>query len=351
MHTLKCITPQTDIFSFDHVYHNGLFGSVTEPYILEDENSQSHIPCTHMYFLDKSGTRKSNLFKGKFRREIMDNGNTNAPIAGVHSDNFIFDPISQQYFTVLPIDDFEFFEYDSDRNSLPNDIPVVFKADDGFEWAKNNSPTLIREKEFVKQVEQRRNKLGLYGSLPLNLESETGDIDFLLYGKNGFDSVSTYFMNTDNMKRMGLTVPQNYKQSLIDKYIKRFGVDRGLAEKIISEKPKGITEIETIISFDATGQLEPTDEIYTILQTKKLSEIIGTGTVVNNDRSCFFPRAYIIKFDSFDKRIPVITHRWAALKSINVGANVELSGNLRQNENGERQIFLETKDHYILPTL
>lgn len=350
MHILRRIIPQKDIFSFDHIYYNGIFGSVTEEYILEDETNHSYIPCTHMYFLNESGTRQSNLFEGKFRREIMDNGNTQAPIENVNSDNFVFDPISQQYFTVLPIDSFEFFDYDGGKKKLPMDTPIVFKADDGFAWAKNNSPTLLREEELIKKVEERSNKLGLYGSLPLNLESMAPDIDFLLYEKESFDSISTYFMEPDNMECMRLTVPQSYKQSLIDKYVKRFGIHKSLAEQIISEKPKAITEKETIISFDTTGQLESHNEIYTILQTKKLNEVRGTGTIVANDRSCFFPRAYIVELEGFGERIPVITHRWAALKSINVGADVRLSGNLRQNEDGMYQIVLETKDHYLLPT-
>lgn len=123
--------------TFDSVYYNGIISSIRDMYSVECDDGHSYIPCALVYFLDESGTRKSKLFPGTFKRDLFNYYEDGMKLLGSPlSDNLIFDPISQQYLIVMPIEDHTFFEYDELPKKLPKNTPVVFKSRDGLKWAE-----------------------------------------------------------------------------------------------------------------------------------------------------------------------------------------------------------------------
>lgn len=350
MHILKKIKLQKKVSAWDHIYYNGIFGSVRDSYLVEDEKGASYIPCSLIYFCDESGDRQSKLFKGKFRREPMNYYENSLELTETKlSDRLIFDPISEIYFIVQPVDNAVFFDYNSSRKELPSEVPIIFKAEEGFKWAEENSPVLLMEKNLVREVKINNNKLGLYGSIPIGLESQNPDIDFLVYGKDNYYSISSHFQHLQTLNVFGLKTPYDHRQMLVERYVKQFGMDREMAVKIMAEKPKFETENKTVIAFEVASPVNNHDALHTILQKKKINEISLIGKVVDNAESYFFPRVYKIKTNVFDKPIQVLTHRFMAIRGLNQNDEVAVYGILRETIDGMRQIFLESVKHYILP--
>ncbi len=166
--------------------------------------------------------------------------------------------------------------------------------------------------------------------------------------RGSLQTLMSFLKEPANMDSIRIKFSDEYKQSRVRRYVKTFGVNEQIADAVVSSKPKFVTENDEIVSFDATQDTYP-KEISTILKTKKICEMDVTGTIIDNKSSWSFPRKYTIETDQFDEPVQVITHRWAAVRSLVIGDKVTVHGTLRSNEKEEYQIFLETEKHYLLP--
>lgn len=323
------------LWTFDHLIHEDVIGSVREPHLIVTESDKLMVPATIVYQRTDAGI-ESSFLKERYRKRLYD------PFRSIHSklgqefDRYkVWDEIDDVSILALPIES---------NSQVFSAREILLKIMD-----KNNplSYGLRRLIEFFPTQ-----NFGIFGSLSLGLNSENSDVDLFIYGGYNYLEATEKLRDTNVQQELGI-VPLTKEK--IDEYAR----DYSQSLRISFEGAKRIALLRSRyllylgdgldIKIAISGCFDKEEyQLQTILGSRRIGEVEVEGLVKDIHNSASFPREYVVEVDG--KLMRVISLRWLAQRLANENEKMKIRGVLREKD-GVEFFSLEKPTDVIIPSV
>lgn len=197
-------------------------------------------------------------------------------------------------------------------------------------------------------------KFGVFGSrsVGFGIAWPISDIDLVVYGASEYNAVTKALAaDQDLREEMGLREQEPEKiESDINHYVRKFGLNASEARVLALRRSRFLLPDKIKLSINgAIDDIQGEAEIPRTIGSKQIEEIVTTARVIDARYSAMLPRCVRVAVGRDE--LNVVTGKWSLKDFVNEGELVELTGTLRESQNGEAFVSLEKPDHIIKPVI